>query len=49
MVKITGTQKIASIVHSDGRLGKQVTIFSRHTKTLVGKFGTITDTKIGGF
>ena len=31
--------------HSDGRLGKQVTAFSRHTKTLVGKFGKITDPK----
>ena len=29
--------------HSDGRLGKQVTIVSRHTKTLVGKFRKITD------
>ena len=25
--------------HSDGRLGKQVTTFSRHTNTLVDKFG----------
>ena len=35
--------------HSDGRLGKQVTTFSRYTETLVSKFGKITDPKIGGF
>ena len=34
--------------HSDRRHGKQVTTFSRHTKTLVGKFGKITDPKFGG-
>ena len=34
--------------HSSRRPGKQVTTFSRHTKTLVGKFGKITDPKIGG-
>ena len=34
--------------HSDGRLGKQVTSFNRHTKTLVVKFGKMTDPKLGG-
>ena len=39
-VKITGIQKNPQyflVGHSDGRLGKQVTAFKRHTKTLVGK------------
>ena len=50
-VKITGIPNNLPyflVGHSDGRLGKQVTAFSRHTKTLVGKFGKITDAKIGG-
>ena len=33
--------------YSDRRLGKQVTSFSRHRKTFVGKFGRIADPKIG--
>ena len=50
-VKITYTQRDLLdflVGHSDRRLGKQVTTFSRHTKTLVGKCGRITDPKIGG-
>ena len=35
--------------HSDRKHGKQVTTFSRHTKTLVGKFGKITDPKSEDF
>ena len=47
--KITGIRQIPqylSVGHSDGRLGKQVTAFGRHTKTLVGKFGKITNLPI---
>ena len=50
-VKIPGIPKNPKyflVGHSDGRLGKQVTAFSRHTKTLVGKIGKITDPKLGG-
>ena len=45
-VKIAGIPKNRRyflVGHSDWRLGKQVTAFSRHTKTLVGKLGKITD------
>ena len=45
-VKITGIPKDPQyfvVGHSDGRLGKQVTTFNRHTKTLVGKFGKVTE------
>ena len=51
MEKITGIPRNPQyffVGHSDGRLGKQVTAFSGHTKTLVGKFRQITDPKIGG-
>ena len=34
--------------HSDGRLGNRATSFDRHTKTLVGKLGKLTDPKFGG-
>ena len=50
-VKITDIPKTPQYFwagHSDGRLGKQVTAFSRHTNTLVGKFGKVTDLKIRG-
>ena len=50
-VRITGIPKDPQfffVGHSDGRLGKQVATFNRHTKILVGKFGQITDPKVGG-
>ena len=47
-VKIIGIPKIPQyflVGHSDGRLGKEVTAFNRHTKTLVGKSGKKSDPK----